>query len=201
MLAVNVLLALACACDLALAAPVRTLGLTRSGDTSVRLGEPGRLTLTAHQPVPPRPARPAPRRLAPQRWRRARRRTPPATAVRVPRRRTPPPHHQPAPHPPRRPPGRSRHRPLLRPARPAARQGPTTSPGRVRVLPPFTSRKHLPVQAGPPARTRRPHQRPHPRRGHGVRQPARIRPRRRHPLHRLAGHRPPADRRRPHLAP
>ncbi|KAA0930753.1 DUF58 domain-containing protein, partial [Streptomyces apricus] len=45
-LAVNVPLALACACDFALAAPVRHLGLTRSGDTSVRLGESADVTLT-----------------------------------------------------------------------------------------------------------------------------------------------------------
>lgn len=45
-LAVNVPLALACACDFALAAPVRRLGLTRSGDTSARLGEKADVTLT-----------------------------------------------------------------------------------------------------------------------------------------------------------
>ncbi|MFI1677330.1 DUF58 domain-containing protein [Streptomyces sp. NPDC020607] len=45
-LAVNAPLALACACDFALATPVRRLGLTRSGDTSVRLGEPADVDLT-----------------------------------------------------------------------------------------------------------------------------------------------------------
>lgn len=49
-LAVNVPLALACACDAALAAPVRRLGLTRSGDTSVRLGESADVTLTVTNP-------------------------------------------------------------------------------------------------------------------------------------------------------
>lgn len=45
-LAVNAPLAVACACDFALAAPVRRLGLSRSGDTSVRLGDSADVTLT-----------------------------------------------------------------------------------------------------------------------------------------------------------
>ncbi len=49
-LAVNAPLALACACDAALAAPVRRLGLTRSGDTSVRLGDTADVTLTVTNP-------------------------------------------------------------------------------------------------------------------------------------------------------
>ena len=49
-LAVNAPLALACACDYALAAPVRRLGLTRSGDTSARLGETADVTLTVTNP-------------------------------------------------------------------------------------------------------------------------------------------------------
>ncbi|MET8690263.1 DUF58 domain-containing protein [Streptomyces sp. NPDC004732] len=49
-LAVNTPLALACACDFALAAPVRRLGLTRSGDTSVRLGETADVDLTITNP-------------------------------------------------------------------------------------------------------------------------------------------------------
>ncbi|NEB80455.1 DUF58 domain-containing protein [Streptomyces sp. SID14478] len=49
-LAVNTPLALACACDFALAAPVRRLRLTRSGDTSVRLGDPADVTLTVTNP-------------------------------------------------------------------------------------------------------------------------------------------------------
>lgn len=49
-LAVNAPLVAACACDFALAAPVRRLGLTRSGDTSVRLGETADVTLTITNP-------------------------------------------------------------------------------------------------------------------------------------------------------
>ncbi|MFE2731553.1 DUF58 domain-containing protein [Streptomyces sp. NPDC059349] len=49
-LAVNTPLALACACDFALAAPVRRLRLTRSGDTAVRLGDPADVTLTVTNP-------------------------------------------------------------------------------------------------------------------------------------------------------
>lgn len=49
-LAVNAPLALACACDAALAAPVRRLVLARSGDTSVRLGETADVTLTVTNP-------------------------------------------------------------------------------------------------------------------------------------------------------
>lgn len=50
MLAVNGPLAVACALDYALAAPVRTLRLDRSGDTSVRLGEPADVHLTVTNP-------------------------------------------------------------------------------------------------------------------------------------------------------
>ncbi|MFJ9714838.1 DUF58 domain-containing protein [Streptomyces sp. NPDC101213] len=49
-LAVNAPLAIACACDFALAAPVRRLRLTRSGDTSVRLGDTADVTLTITNP-------------------------------------------------------------------------------------------------------------------------------------------------------
>ncbi|WP_447039424.1 DUF58 domain-containing protein [Streptomyces sp. DSM 118878] len=49
-LAVNTPLALACACDFALAAPVRRIGLTRSGETSVRLGETADVDLTVTNP-------------------------------------------------------------------------------------------------------------------------------------------------------
>ncbi|MFH8734531.1 MULTISPECIES: DUF58 domain-containing protein [unclassified Streptomyces] len=49
-LAVNTPLALACACDFVLAAPVRRLSLTRSGDTAVRLGDPADVTLTVTNP-------------------------------------------------------------------------------------------------------------------------------------------------------
>lgn len=50
LLAVNGSLALACAVDYALAAPVRTLKPTRSGATSVRLGEPADVHLTLANP-------------------------------------------------------------------------------------------------------------------------------------------------------
>ncbi|MFE2052448.1 DUF58 domain-containing protein [Streptomyces sp. NPDC059459] len=49
-LAVNVPLAAACACDFALAAPVRRLRLSRSGDTSTRLGDTADITLTVTNP-------------------------------------------------------------------------------------------------------------------------------------------------------
>ncbi|WNO74238.1 DUF58 domain-containing protein [Streptomyces sp. AM8-1-1] len=50
MLAVNAPLSLAILCDYALAAPVRTLRFTRSGDTSVRLGERADVQLTITNP-------------------------------------------------------------------------------------------------------------------------------------------------------
>ncbi|SDK70379.1 DUF58 domain-containing protein [Streptomyces indicus] len=49
-LAVNSPLALAMMCDYVLAAPVRSLRFTRSGDTSVRLGDPADVTLTIENP-------------------------------------------------------------------------------------------------------------------------------------------------------
>ncbi len=91
-------------------------------------------------------------------------------------------------------------------ARAAARSGwppasaPATCPGAVRSLPPFESRKHLPQPAGPAARPRRPGGGPGARPGHRVRLAARVRPRRRRPLDRLAGQRPQPQRRGPHLA-
>ncbi|MFF3556594.1 DUF58 domain-containing protein [Streptomyces tsukubensis] len=50
MLAVNAPLSLAILCDYALAAPVRSLRFTRSGDTSVRLGESAEVGLTVTNP-------------------------------------------------------------------------------------------------------------------------------------------------------
>ncbi|MFD5630744.1 MULTISPECIES: DUF58 domain-containing protein [unclassified Streptomyces] len=143
-LAVNVPLALACACDAALAAPVRRLGLTRSGDTSVRLGEPADVTLTVTNPT----GRPLRARLRdawpPSSWE-------PGTEVAASRHRL------------TVPPGeRRRVTTRLRPTRRGdrrsdrvtirsygplglfARQGNHEVPWAVRVLPPFTSRKHLP---------------------------------------------------------
>ena len=200
-LAVNAPLALACACDFALAAPVRRLGLTRSGDTSVRLGETADVTLTVTNPS----GRPLRARIRdawpPSSWQ-------PGTEVAAsrharhgPRRRTPTRHHPSAPHPPRRPPRRPRHDPLVRPSRPLRPPGQPQGPLDGTRPAPLHQPQAPPLQAGPAARTRRPHQRPDPRRGHRVRQPARVRPRRRHPLDRLARHRPPDHGRRTHLAP
>ena len=143
-LAVDAPLALACACDAALAAPVRRLGLTRSGDSSVRLGEPADVTLTVTNPS----GRPLRARLRdawpPSSWEAG-------TEVAASR------HHLTVP------PGELRRvttrlRPTRRGDRHAdrvtirsygplglfARQGSHRVPWSVRVLPPFTSRKHLP---------------------------------------------------------
>jgi uncharacterized protein (DUF58 family) len=143
-LAVNGSLALACACDYALAAPVRRLGLARSGDTSVRLGEAADVTLTVTNPS----GRPLRARLRdawpPSSWQ-------PGTEAAASRHRL------------AVPPGERRRlttrlRPVRRGNRQAdritirsygplglfTRQGTHTVPWTVRVLPPFTSRKHLP---------------------------------------------------------
>ncbi|MFE6337696.1 DUF58 domain-containing protein [Streptomyces sp. NPDC057798] len=143
-LAVNAPLAVACACDFTLAAPVRRLGLTRSGDTSARLGETADVTLTVTNPSG-RPLR-ADLRDAwpPSSWQ-------PGTEIEASRHRL------------RVPPGERRRlttrlRPTRRGDRQAdrvtirsygplglfTRQGTHKVPWTVRVLPPFTSRKHLP---------------------------------------------------------
>ncbi|MFI9806161.1 DUF58 domain-containing protein [Streptomyces sp. NPDC052301] len=143
-LAVNGSLALACACDYALAAPVRRLKLSRSGDTSARLGETADVTLTLTNPS---------RRLLraqlrdawpPSSWE-------PGTEVTASRHRLTVPTGE-----------RRRVTTRLRPTRRGdrqadrvtirsygplglfARQGTHKVPWTVRVLPPFTSRKHLP---------------------------------------------------------
>ncbi|MEV6020370.1 DUF58 domain-containing protein [Streptomyces sp. NPDC051997] len=143
-LAVNVPLALACACDAALAAPVRRLGLTRSGDTSVRLGESADVTLTVTNPSG-RPLRAHLRDAwPPSSWE-------PGTEVAASR------HRLTAPAGERRR-LTTRLRPTRRGDRRAdrvtirsygplglfSRQGSHEVPWAVRVLPPFTSRKHLP---------------------------------------------------------
>ncbi|MFH8390560.1 DUF58 domain-containing protein [Streptomyces sp. NPDC018036] len=143
-LAVNVPLALACACDAALAAPVRRLGLTRSGDTSVRLGESADVTLTVTNPSG-RPLRAHLRDAwPPSSWE-------PGTEVAASRHRLTVPAGE-----------RRRLTTRLRPTRRGdrradrvtirsygplglfSRQGSHEVPWAVRVLPPFTSRKHLP---------------------------------------------------------
>jgi uncharacterized protein (DUF58 family) len=143
-LAVNGSLALACACDFALAAPVRRLGLSRSGDTSVRLGEAADVTLTVTNPS----GRPLRARLRdawpPSSWQ-------PGTETAASR------HHLTVP-PGERRRVTTRLRPTRRGDRHAdrvtirsygplglfSRQGAHTVPWTVRVLPPFASRKHLP---------------------------------------------------------
>ncbi|PBC98535.1 uncharacterized protein (DUF58 family) [Streptomyces sp. Ag82_O1-15] len=143
-LAVNAPLALACACDAALAAPVRRLGLARSGDTSVRLGETADVTLTVTNPS----GRLLRARLRdawpPSSWE-------PGTEVAGSRHRLTVPAGE-----------RRRLTTRLRPTRRGdrqadrvtirsygplglfSRQGSHQVPWTVRVLPPFTSRKHLP---------------------------------------------------------
>lgn len=143
-LAVNAPLALACACDAALAAPVRRLGLSRSGDTSVRLGDTADVTLTVTNPSG-RPLRAHLRDAwPPSSWESG-------TEVASSR------HHVSVPAGERRR-VTTRLRPTRRGDRQAdrvtirsygplglfARQGNHKVPWSVRVLPPFTSRKHLP---------------------------------------------------------
>ncbi|MFJ5302063.1 DUF58 domain-containing protein [Streptomyces sp. NPDC088350] len=143
-LALNAPLAVACACDFALAAPVRRLSLTRSGDTSVRLGESADVTLTVTNPS---------RRVLRARIRDA---WPPSSWL-------PGTEFAASRHSLTVPPGERRRlttrlRPTRRGDRQAdrvtirsygplgllTRQGTHAVPWAVRVLPPFTSRKHLP---------------------------------------------------------
>lgn len=143
-LAVNAPLAVACACDFALAAPVRRLGLTRSGDTSVRLGDTADVTLT----ITNSSSRPLRARIRdawpPSSWRsgtevtasRHRLTIPPGERRRITTRLRP-----------TRRGDRHADRVTIRSYGPlglAARQGTHKIPWTVRVLPPFTSRKHLP---------------------------------------------------------
>ncbi|OIJ99579.1 DUF58 domain-containing protein [Streptomyces monashensis] len=145
-LAVNGSMALACACDFALAAPVRRLALTRSGDTSTRLGETADVTLTITNPSH-RPLRAHVRDAwPPSSWQ-------PGTETET----------EASRHRLTIPPGeRRRATTRLRPTRRGdrradrvtirsygplglfSRQGTHKVPWTVRILPPFTSRKHLP---------------------------------------------------------
>ncbi|MEU4133492.1 DUF58 domain-containing protein [Streptomyces wuyuanensis] len=145
-LAVNAPLSVAILCDYALAAPVRSLQFTRTGDTSVRLGESAEVQLTVTNT--------STRRL------RARLRDawPPSSWL-------PGTEHPSSRHTVTVPAGeRRRLSTVLRPTRRgdrhaelvtvrsygplglAARQGNHRVPWTVRVLPPFTSRKHLPAR-------------------------------------------------------
>ncbi|MFE2944822.1 DUF58 domain-containing protein [Streptomyces sp. NPDC059255] len=143
-LAVNAPLSIAILCDYALATPVRTLQFTRSGDTSVRLGESAEVHLTVTNPSRRRLRAQLRDAWPPSSW--------PAGADQSSSR-----------HTTTVPPGeRRRLTTLLRPTRRgdrhaervtvrsfgplglASRQGSHSVPWTVRVLPPFTSRKHLP---------------------------------------------------------
>ncbi|MFJ9829328.1 DUF58 domain-containing protein [Streptomyces sp. NPDC101160] len=139
MLAVNAPLTLAILCDYAMAAPVRTLQFTRSGDTSVRLGDRADVQLTVTNP--------SRRRLRAQlrdAWAPSAAQNPARQQLTVPageRRRL-----TTALRPTRRG-DRRAERVTVRSYGPlglAARQGNHEVPWTVRVLPPFTSRKHLP---------------------------------------------------------
>ncbi|MER5775972.1 DUF58 domain-containing protein [Streptomyces sp. NPDC002039] len=144
MLAVNGPLALACAVDYALAVPVRTLGLTRSGDTSVRLGEHADVHLTITNPGARKLRARVRDAWPPSSWRAgtesaASRHTvsiPPGERRRLTTRLFP-----------TRRGDRRADRVTIRSYGPLgllARQGTHTVPWTVRVLPPFASRKHLP---------------------------------------------------------
>lgn len=144
MLAVNAPLSLAILCDYALAAPVRTLQFTRSGDTSVRLGDAAEVQLTVTNPSRRRLRAHLRDAWPPSSW--------PAGTDQAASR-----HEVTVPAGERR-----RLTTFLRPTRRgdrlaeqvtvrsfgplglAARQGNHQVPWTVRVLPPFTSRKHLP---------------------------------------------------------
>jgi uncharacterized protein (DUF58 family) len=143
-MAVNGPLALACACDFALAAPVRRLILTRSGDTSVRLGDPADVTLTVANPSN-RPLRARIRDAwPPSSWQPGSEASSSRHALTVPpgeRRRVT------ARLKPTRRGDRHADRVTIRSYGPLGlftRQGSHKVPWSVRVLPPFTSRKHLP---------------------------------------------------------
>jgi uncharacterized protein (DUF58 family) len=139
LLAVDALILAGIAADLLLAAPVRALRLTRAGDARIRLGEAGEVTLTVDNPGP-RTLRGAVR----DAW-------PPSTGARPGRAQVTAPTG-----------GRAGLATTLTPQRRgdfaaarvtvrslgplglAGRQGSHQAPWSVRVLPPFTSRRHLP---------------------------------------------------------
>jgi uncharacterized protein (DUF58 family) len=144
MLAVNAPLSLAILCDYALAAPVRTLRFTRSGDTSVRLGDGADVQLTLTNPSG-RPLRAQLRDAwPPSSWVAGTEQAASRHKLTVPageRRRV-----TTRLRPTRRG-DRQAERVTVRSYGPlglAARQGSHKVPWTVRVLPPFTSRKHLP---------------------------------------------------------
>ncbi|MEU4093919.1 DUF58 domain-containing protein [Streptomyces sp. NPDC026673] len=143
-LIVEGILLLGILCDLALAAPVRKLHFTRSGETSVRLGETAEVVLTVNNPSR-RPLRAHVRDAwPPSSWY-------PGTEAAASRHRLTIPAAErrrlsTTLHPTRRG-DRHAERVTVRSYGPlglAARQGSHRVPWTVRVLPPFHSRKHLP---------------------------------------------------------
>ncbi|MGW6402426.1 DUF58 domain-containing protein [Streptomyces sp. NPDC055134] len=143
-LAVNTPLALACACDFALAAPVRRLRLTRSGDTAVRLGDPADVTLTVTNPSHRRLRAQLRDAWPPSSWL-------PGTEVEASRHRVTIPSGERRRITtrllPTRRGDRKADRVTIRAYGPLGlftRQGSHDVPWTVRVLPPFHSRKHLP---------------------------------------------------------
>ncbi|MEW2634992.1 DUF58 domain-containing protein [Streptomyces sp. NPDC048389] len=144
MLAVNAPLSLAILCDYALAAPVRTLRFTRSGDTTVRLGDAARVELTVTNPSG-RPLRAQIRDAwPPSSWQSGTEQAASRHRLTVPageRRRL-----TTLLQPTRRGDRQAEHVTVRSygPLGLAARQGNHKVPWTVRVLPPFTSRKHLP---------------------------------------------------------
>ncbi|WP_405808045.1 DUF58 domain-containing protein [Streptomyces sp. NBC_00210] len=144
MLAVNAPLSLAILCDYVLAAPVRTLQFTRSGDTSVRLGDGAEVQLTVTNPSNRRLRAHLRDAWPPSSWHSGTEQAASRHMLTVPageRRRL-----TTVLRPTRRG-DRHAERVTVRSYGPlglAARQGNHRVPWTVRVLPPFTSRKHLP---------------------------------------------------------
>ncbi|MET9377310.1 DUF58 domain-containing protein [Streptomyces sp. NPDC002992] len=144
MLAVNAPLSLAILCDYAMAAPVRTLQFTRSGDTTVRLGDGADVQLTVTNTSRRRLRAQLRDAWPPSSWLPGTDRAASRHKLTVPageRRRI-----TTSLRPTRRG-DRQAERVTVRSYGPlglAARQGNHDVPWTVRVLPPFTSRKHLP---------------------------------------------------------
>ncbi|MET9589345.1 DUF58 domain-containing protein [Streptomyces sp. NPDC006516] len=144
LLAVNAPLSLAILCDYAMAAPVRRLQFTRNGDTSVRLGETATLQLTVTNPSRRKLRAHLRDAWPPSSWASEAEQASSRHRFAVPageRRRL-----TTVLRPSRRG-DREADRVTVRSFGPlglAARQGYHRVPWTVRVLPPFTSRKHLP---------------------------------------------------------
>ncbi|MDT9689367.1 DUF58 domain-containing protein [Streptomyces sp. P9(2023)] len=144
MLAVNAPLSLAILCDYMMAAPVRTLRFTRSGDTTVRLGDEAAVQLTVTNPTGRRLRAQLRDAWPPSSWLPGTEQTASRQKLTVPageRRRITTSLRS------TRRGDRHAARVTVRSYGPlglAARQGNHTVPWTLRVLPPFTSRKHLP---------------------------------------------------------